>query len=309
MSGAELERGLQLSAAVVAAARTAAASVVRVDGGRRRPSAGGVWWAEGAVVTAAHGLDRGDAVTLGLPSGEELAAEVAGRDPSADLALVRARGGALVPAAWPELAPEVGTPIVAVTRPGRGPRAGLGLVARVGDAWRTGGGTRVDAYLELDVAVQAGFSGGLVVDLAGRALGLASAGLVRGAALAIPPATLRRIVDALAAHGTVRRGYLGVASLPVAVPAGAGAGAPRRTALLLTAVEDGSPAARAGLLVGDVLLEVDGAPVEEIGDLLPHLEPERIGARVRLAVARGGVPREVELEIGARGRHGAEAAP
>jgi S1-C subfamily serine protease len=196
----------------------------------------------------------------------------------------------------------VGELVLAVTRPGRGPRAGLGVVARTGGAWRTAGGGPVDHYVELDAAVQPGFSGGLVADLAGRGVGLASAGLARGTALAVPPATLRRVVEAILAHGEVRRGYLGVASLPVRLPPRTAALAGQETALLLTAVEEESPAGRAGLGLGDLLLALGGAPLADLSDLWPALEEARIGSAVRVRFLRGGAVQEVELVVGARAR-------
>ena len=296
-----IEIGLELSSAVSDAVRQGANAVVRVDGGRRRASSGTVWDSGGVIVTAAHGLDSGDEVELGLPSGDCAPAEVVGRDPSTDLAVLRTRASGLATPTWSGLPLAVGQLAVVVTRPGRGPRAALALVARLGDAWRTAAGGRIDRYVELDAAVQAGFSGGLVVDLGGRAVGLASAGLVRGEPLAVPPATLRRVVEAVLAHGGVRRGYLGVASLPVRVPAALAQATGQDGALLLTAVEEASPAARAGLIVGDLLLALDGAPLCEMGDLLPALEEERIGQVVRVRLARGGAVRELDLVVDVRG--------
>lgn len=226
-----------------------------------------------------------------------------GRDPTTDLAVVRVAASGLAPAAFPELAPRAGQLALAVTRPGRNPKASLGLVSRVGDAFHTPLGGRLDRYVELDVALHRGFSGGLALDLSGRALGLVTVGLAGGAALAVPAATLQRVVKALLAHGAIRRGYLGVATFPVRLPARAGRAG---NALLVTAVEDGSPAERAGLLVGDILLALDGAPLAHAGDLLPLLEEERIGAAAAARVWRAGELREVAVTIGARG---AEARP
>jgi S1-C subfamily serine protease len=293
--------GLELSSAVSGAVRQAANAVVRVDGGRRRASSGTVWDPGGVIVTAAHGLDRGDEVELGLPSGERAPAEVVGRDPSTDLAVLRTRASGLATPAWSDAALEVGQLAAVVTRPGRGPRAAMALVARLGDGWRTAAGGRVDRYVELDAAVQPGFSGGLVVDLGGRGLGLASAGLVRGEPLAIPPATLRRVIEAILAHGSVRRGYLGVASLPVRLPAALAQASGQEGGLLLTAVEDASPAGRAGLVVGDLLLALDGAPLREMADLLPALEEEHIGRAAHVRLARGGAVQELDVVVDLRG--------
>lgn len=291
----------ELSSELTERVRQAAASVVRVGGRRRGSSSGVIWSADGAVVTAHHGLERDEEIEVGLPSGEAVSAEVVGRDPSTDLAVVRARAAGLSPAAFGGAPLEVGQLVLAVTRPGRGPRAALGLVSRLGDGWRTSAGGKLDRYVELDLGLHPGFSGGLVLDLAGRGLGLASAGLVRGQPLAVPAATLRRVVGALLEHGAVRRGYLGVASLPVPLPPPVARQCGQPSALLLTGVEEGSPAAQAGLLLGDLLLAFDGAPLGDMGDLWPLLEEERIATAARLRLWRAGALVEATVTVGARG--------
>jgi S1-C subfamily serine protease len=292
---------MELSEALVATVKHAAGAVVRVEGRRRGSSSGVVWSPDGTVVTANHEIELEDEVEVGLHSGETAAAELVGRDPSTDLAVLRVKAASLTAAEWSEAPLEVGQLLLSVTRPGRGPKAGLGLVSRLGEAWRTSSGGKLDRYIELDLGLHPGFSGGLVLDLAGRGLGLATAGLVRGTPLAVPAATLRRVVKAILAHGGVRRGYLGVASVPVRLAASLAKDAGQASALLLTAVEDDSPAARAGLLVGDVLLSFDGSAVGHMGDLLPLLEEERIGDQARVRIARGGTVKEVQVTIGARG--------
>jgi S1-C subfamily serine protease len=302
-----VESWMDLSDALAGTVERAAAGVVRVEGGRA--SGSGVAWSGDAVVTANHWLDGEDEAEVGLPSGETATAEVLGRDPTTDLAVLRVKGGGLSAPAWSDAAPRLGQLALAVTRPGRGPKASLGLVARVGEPFRTHGGGKVDAWVELDVGLSNGFSGGLVLDLGGRAIGLATAGLVRGTALAIPPATLRRVVKAILAHGGVRRGYLGVASLPVRLPSAVADAAGQRSGLLVTGVEEDSPAARAGVALGDVLVSLDGASVGHLGDLLPLLEEERIGDVCTARLLRGGAVQEVKLTIGARGPRQAGGRP
>ncbi len=291
---------MELSQALVEFVRNAARSVVRVEAGSRGTSTGVVWSDDGAIVTVADGLDD-DTATIGLPSGDTVDAEVVGRDPSTDLAVLRRRSDGLVPPTWSGDALEVGQLVVTVTRPGRSPRAGLGLVSRLGDPWRTRVGGKVDRYAELDVSLHPGLSGGLVLDAGGRALGVASARLIRGTPLLVPLVTLQRIVGDLLAHVSVRRGYLGLSSLPVDVPAALGGADGQRAGLLLTAIEEGSPAWRAGLLVGDLLLALDGVALRSIGDLMGCLDPDRIGQALRARILRGGVAKELEIQVGARG--------
>ena len=165
---------MELSEALVATVKQAAGAVVRVDGRRRGSSSGVVWSPDGTVVTASHGLEWDDEVEVGLHSGETAAAELVGRDPSTDLAVLRVKAASLTAAEWSEAPLEVGQLLLSVTRPGRGPKAGLGLVSRLGEAWRTSSGGKLDRYIELDLGLHPGFSGGLVLDLAGRGLGLAT---------------------------------------------------------------------------------------------------------------------------------------
>jgi S1-C subfamily serine protease len=204
-------------------------------------------------------------------------------------------------ASWAETPLAAGQIVISVTRPGLGPRAGLGVVSRVGDAWRTHSGGRVDRYVELDVTLHPGFSGGLVVDAEGHGVGVASAGLLRSTAIALPPATLTRVVSSLLQHGAIRRGYLGITSMPVRVPRPIAPSVEQERALLVTAVEDGSPAAQAGVMVGDLLVTLDGAPVAGLGDLLATLDGERIGHAVRARIARAGAVTELSITIGVRG--------
>ena len=176
----------------------------------------------------------------------------------------------------------------------------MGLIAALADGWRTPSGGKVDRYLQTDLPLHPGFSGSALVDVAGRVRGLNTAGLLRGTATAMPVATVRRVVESLLAHGQVRRGYLGVGAQPVRLPAGAGQAADQTAALLVSSVQAESPASRAGLMLGDVLLALDGHPLAHPADLLPLLDEDRIGAPSRARVLRGGEVREVEIVVGAR---------
>jgi S1-C subfamily serine protease len=294
---------LELSNRLTSLAREAGASVVRVDGRRHGSASGVVFSADGVVVTAHHTLERDEEVGLGLPSGESATAEVVGRDPTTDLAVLRVDATGLAPAPWGEPEPDgldVGALVLGVSRPGRGARASLGVVARAADEWRTPAGGRIDRYLETTLDLHVGISGSLVVTAAGKAAGLATAGLLRGAAIVVPPATLRRVVDALLSHGHVRRGYLGVATIPVPLPEALAAAAGAEGALLVTAVEPESPAARGGVLLGDAIVSLGGQAVEALSDLLPLLEEDRIGAAIPLKLVRAGEVRDLLVTVGAR---------
>ena len=279
-----------------------AVHVVRVEGRRRGPASGVVWSADGLVVAAHHAVERDDELEVGLPSGDTTTAEIVGRDPSTDLALLRVRATGLSPAPWADAdALAAGALVVAVARPGRSPRASLALLARAAGEYRAAGGGRIDRFLETTIEPHPGLSGALVTSASGSPVGLATSGLVRGAAMIVPASTLRRVVRSLAAHGAIRRGYLGVATFPVRLPPAIAQAEGRSGALLVSFVEPDGPAARAGLLQGDALLALGGAPIAEPGDLLPLLEEERIGEAVTVRLVRAGEVRELAVTIGARG--------
>jgi S1-C subfamily serine protease len=195
---------------------------------------------------------------------------------------------------------KVGQLVLALSRPGRSVRASLGIVSVRGEAWRTPAGGRLDHYLQTDLARHPGFSGGLLVGMGGEALALNTAGLLRGATLAVSAPTLRRVVEALLTHGRVRRGYLGIGTYPVRLPAPLEKEAGQPVALMLVSVEAGSPAERAGLRLGDALLTFAGQALRHPSDLLGLLDAERIGAEVAVRLLRAGELREVTLTIGAR---------
>ena len=275
--------------------------VVRVEGRRRGPGSGVVWSADGLVLTAHHVVERDEELEVGLPSGESVAAELVGRDPTTDLALLRIRAGGLAAAPWSDEVPAAGDLVLALSRPGRSPRVSLGTIARTAGEFRCDGGGRVDRWIEASLDLAPGLSGSLVLGASGAPVGVASAGVVRGALLVVPPATLRRVVGSLLAHGAVRRGFLGVTTLPVRLPSAAAGRAGQPGGLLVSAVEEGSPADRAGLLLGDALLALGGAPVTHAGDLLPLLEEERIGQPLPIRLLRAGEVRELTVTVGVRG--------
>jgi S1-C subfamily serine protease len=295
------ENGRELSSALAAAVEAAGDSVVRVEGRPRTASSGVVWSADGIVLASHHTLEWEEDVRVGLPDGRTLDASVVGRDPGTDLALLRVEASGLHAAVWRDEAPRVGHVLLALLRPGRTVRARLGIVSALGDAWRTRAGGRVDRYLQADVSLEPGFSGGLFVDVAGRAVGVATAGLMRATPLALPPATLRRVVDALLAHGQMRRGFLGIGTYPVPLPAALAEAQGQRSGLILVSVQPETPAAQAGLLLGDVILSVEGQPVSHPGDLLPFLDEERVGSELALKLLRAGNPAEARVTVGARG--------
>jgi S1-C subfamily serine protease len=175
------------------------------------------------------------------------------------------------------------------------------VISALGDSFRTAVGGRVDRHIESDLPIGMAFSGSALVGPDGILLGLNNAGLLRATPLALPLATVRRVADALLLHGHVRRGYLGVGTYPVDLPDDLKARARQETALLVVSVQPGSAAAKAGVLLGDVLLALDGQALTHPGALLSQLDEERIGVQAVLRVLRGGEARELPLVIGSRG--------
>lgn len=292
-----------LSSALASVVEGSAPSVVRVHGRRRAAASGIVWSGEGIIATANHSLEWDEGIEVVLSDAKAVAAEVIGRDPTTDLALLRVSVNGLPAAQWAD--PDglkTGHLVVAVSRPGRAVRASLGTVSVLAGAWRTSAGGLLDCHLETGLARHPGFSGSLLLDSAGRAIGLNSSGLLRGVTLAVAAPTLRRVFTRLLEHGEIRRGFLGIGTYPVRLPAGLAQQLGQAAGLLIVSVEPESPAAQAGLLQGDVLVALDDRGLGHAGDLLPLLDEDRIGAEAAARLVRGGELREVRLTIGSRGR-------
>jgi S1-C subfamily serine protease len=192
----------------------------------------------------------------------------------------------------------VGHLVLALGRPRQTVQATLGIVSALGAGWRTPAGGQIDRYLQTDVVMYPGFSGGPLVDAAGRVVGLNTSALLRGISLTVPVLTLHRVIDMLLAHGRVRRGFLGLSTQPVRIPAVLAQPLGQETGLLLTAVEPDSPAEQGGLWLGDTLVALDGTPIRQHDDVLAFLGPERIGTAVLARLIRGGQVQEQRLVVG-----------
>lgn len=288
---------LDLSHALAATIQTGATGTVRVTARRRMPASGIVWQPDGLIVTANHSVQWEEGIRIGLPDGREVPAAVAGRDPSTDLAILRAQAADLAVPDWSDgngLA--VGHLLLVVGRPAVQAEASLGMVTAVGDAWHTAAGGRVDRYLRMDNEMLPGFSGGPAVTASGQVIGLATSGLTHSGGVVLPTATVGRVVKALLAHGRIRRGYLGIAANPVRLPEGMAAGG--GVGLMVTSVAASSPAATAGLALGDVIVALDGQPVRRMEDLLGLLTDDRIGQPLDVRLLRGGQAQEMSIVVG-----------
>jgi len=291
----------QVSNDLAAAVERAGASLVRVDARRRFPASGIVWSSDGVIVTAHHVIKREEGITIGLADGRVVAAALVARDPSTDVAVLRAEASDLTPPAWADdAALRVGQLALAVGRPDKSLQASLGVISVLEGAWRSPAGGQIERYVQSDLTMYPGFSGGALVNAAGEMIGMNTSALLRGASLTIPAATLRRVVESLLSHGRVRRGYLGIGSQPVRLPDALANELGQETGLLLVSVEPDSPAGRAGLLLGDTIVGLAGERVRHLDDLQALLGGDRVGQTVTVRFVRGGSVEEREITIGER---------
>jgi S1-C subfamily serine protease len=255
------------------------------------------------VVTAEHGLKRDEDLAVVLPDGQKVAAALAGRDPGTDLAVLKVEGAPAAPSFAPAGSVKTGNLALVVARSAElGANATMGVVSAVGGPWSTWRGGRLDQYIRLDASLYPGSSGGAVVDTRGRLLGIATSALSRTAGVAIPAATIDRVATELLSRGRVARGYLGVGLQPVGLPEhlisklklGVSAG------LIVLTAEPGGPAELAGVLVGDVLLSVEGREVADVQDLQAALGGDAVGKTVKVAILRGGQMAEASIVVGER---------
>jgi S1-C subfamily serine protease len=282
-----------LSAELQRITAAAAPGVVAVHSHRSRAS--GFVWRGGLVVTADEALAEEGEITVVSPGGATAKATLAGRDPATNVALLRVDGAPAAPAALDTGAVKIGALALVVGSCEGEPLAALGIVSLAGPKWRSLRGGEIDARVELDLSLSRLAEGGLVVDAAGRGIGMAVFG-PRRRVLVIPSATIERAAARLETHGHVARGYLGLGLQPVRLDDG-GVGA------IVMSVDRDGPGAAAGLAQGDVIAAWDGRPIESIRSLRRTLGPDSIGTTAVLSLKRAGAPAQVTLTIGERPQH------
>jgi S1-C subfamily serine protease len=290
-----------LSQALADTVAQAGSGVVRVEARRRLPASGIVWSADGLIITAHHVVSRDDNITIGLPDGTSVSASVVGRDPTTDTAVLRAEASGLTPLTESDKKNlGVGHLALALGRPGKTVQATLGIISALGDSWRTPWGGQIDRYLQTDVVMYPGFSGGPLVDANGRLIGLNTSGLSQGVSLAVPKSTLARVAETLLAHGRMRRGYLGVNTQRVHLPENIQADLGQKSGLLIVSVEKDSPAAQGGLTLGDTIVAFGDTAVSHHDDLLAQLSGDQVGTAVPVKILRGGKLEMVDVTVGER---------
>jgi S1-C subfamily serine protease len=291
---------VELSNSMASATEKAAASTVLVNARRRMP-ASGIAFAADLVLTADHVIERDDGIMVLLPDGSELEAKLAGRDPGSDLAVLRMEKERLTPAE-PAMQARIGQLVLALGRPSEsGIEASLGVVSAMGGPVRTPHGS-IDQYIRTDATPYPGFSGGPLVDAEGKIVGINTSGFGRGVTLTIPAGYAWKVAEQLARNGSVKRGYLGVRSEAVELAESTQEALKRKqaTGLLLVSVERKSPAEAGKLIVGDILVGMDGQPIPDHDSLFAHLTGDVVGKSIQMEVLRGGVLQTFMVEIGVR---------
>jgi S1-C subfamily serine protease len=289
-----------LSNQMADAVERVSSSLVLVNGRSRQP-ASGIIYTSNLVLTADHVLEREEDLTIQTPDKRTLPAQFVGRDLATDLALLRSAESLATPAAASQESARVGQLVLAVGRTTNdGPMASSGIISIVGGPLRTGRGVTLERYIRTDATPYPGFSGGPLVDLAGNVLGILTTGLVNGVPLAIPMEIAANIADTLAKQGYIKRGYLGISSQLVRLPDAQRAGRSQEYGLLIVKVDDNSPALRGGLMLGDILVALDGHAINDSEDLQVLLAGDRVDKAIPVDVIRGNTLQTLKVTVGQR---------
>ncbi len=269
---------VEISNQLASAAERAGSAVVNVAG-RWHGSSSGIHWRRDVVVTANHTVKRDEDIAVTLPDGRSLKATLVGRDGGTDVAVLKVEGLGESPAQFGETSiPRVGNLALVLGRHREnGLMASLGAVSLVSDSRRTWAGGTLDRYIRLDVSLYPGSSGGSVVDVEGRIIGMATAALSRVAPLTVPIATVNRVSATLLEKGHIPRGYLGIGLQPVSIPADLQSklSLANTNGIIVLSVETGGPAEKGGLMIGDILVTLEGQALEQTDDLQTALECRR----------------------------------
>jgi S1-C subfamily serine protease len=278
----------------------ASKSVVRVDARRGRAGTG-IVWDSGLVLTANHVVEQEDEIQV-FADDKSTKATLVGRDPATDLALLKVDG--LSAPAMPrgrveDLRP--GQIVVAIGRPGS-LKATFGTISAVSSSWRGWRGSEIEHLIQTNAPLYPGFSGGPLVDVDGRAVGMNSWVFGRGDGRAIAMDVAERVIASLKADGRIRRPYLGIGTQEVPLPETVKAKAKQDSGLLIVAVEPQSPADKAGLMQGDTLIALNGTTTASLEDLYSGLRKAKVGATQTVRVVRGGELKELQVTVGEAGK-------
>jgi S1-C subfamily serine protease len=288
----------EISSAVAAASSTVVSIV-----GRPRMSSSGIVWRPGLVVTSDAALRRDEDIRIMLPDGSTTTGVVKGRDPSTDLALIACDTGKTVPAAFSVQAAKPGELILTVGRTAdTGPIVTMGVVSGVSTDWRSWRGARLDEFVRLSADIYPTSVGGAVIDSTGMLLGIVSGGLSRSSVLVVTRRIIERVAEVLSSKGCVARGYIGVGVQPVAIPQAVRQQfkIDQETGVMALSVEENGPAARAGILMGDVIVTLDGHAITSPEALHAVLDPGSVGKEFAASVLRSGTLHQLTVTIAER---------
>jgi S1-C subfamily serine protease len=266
-------------------------SIVSIHSRQSRLS--GFVWRQGLIVTAEEALPEEGEISVILPGGDLVSAQLAGRDATTDVVLLRADTSKLVPITQVAAMASTGTLAVALGAEDGTPTAAMGVVSRFAGPWRSLRGGEIDARIEFDMRLRPTAEGGLAVDGSGQAMGMVVFG-PRQRVIAIPFSTVERVATRLEQHGRIPRGYLGLGLQPVAIEDGGRAGA------MVMSVDPQGPGATAGILQGDVLMSWEGEPLRDVHSLSRSLGPDSVGKTVALDLRRAGERQQIALTIAER---------
>ncbi len=289
-----------LSDDIASLVEKASKSVVRVDARRGRAGTG-IVWDSGLVLTANHVVEQEDDIQV-VADDKSTKATLVGRDPATDLALLKVDGlsaPAMPRAKVEDLRP--GQIVLAIGRPGS-LKATFGTISSVSSSWRGWRGSEIEHLIQTNAPLYPGFSGGPLVDVDGRAVGMNSWVFGRGDGRAVAMDVAERVVASLKADGRIRRPYLGIGTQEVPLPEAVKAKAKQDTGLLIVAVEPQSPADKAGLMQGDTLVALNGTTTNNLEDLYTGLRKAKVGATQTVRVIRAGELKELQVTVGEAGK-------
>ena len=280
-----------LSAAFTDLVAKVAPGIVSVRSHRSRSS--GFVWRPGLIVTADEALSEEGEFAIALPSGDIVAAQLAGRDSTTDVALLRVDRADLQPVLLEALPVTAGALAMAVGAEDGTPAIAVGVVSRAAGPWRSLRGGEIEARIELDLRLRRSAEGGLTLNAVGQAIGMAVFG-PRRRVLVIPSATIERVAAKLENYGRIARGYIGLGLQPVAIEGGDESG------VMVMSVDPQGPGAAAGLFQGDIIVTWNSEPIQHVHSLLRALGPDSVGQTVTLGLRRAGETKRVPLTIAER---------
>jgi S1-C subfamily serine protease len=291
-----------ISKAMADAVEKGGGATVLVDGRHRFPATG-IAYDTNLILTADHVVDRDEDIRVVLPDGKELSAEVAGRDPSSDLALLRISEAVASPAETFQGDVRVGDLVFALGRHTlSGVETSMGVVSFINGPARTHRGGMIEKFIRTDADPLPGFSGGPLINVEGLVVGVNTSGLAHHTLLTLPVSVAWDTAKTLAEHGSIKRGFLGIHSQPVEIPENTRQVLNREqeTGLLLVGIEKDSPAGKSDLMIGDTIVGLAGHPVSDHDELLVRMTGDLVGKPTSVEVLRGGELKSIEVTIGER---------